>query len=279
MKIGFQQTALGDVVLDKCFAIAKRTGAEGVGLCYRTSTEASYLGDARHIAKIRALAERMDLTVTGLHLGVLCNEPSLIGTAGQIAQSQELILRAIATSAQLGCPDVIVPFFGRNRIELPAEFNAAGAAMSDLATAAGDHGVVLAVESTLHLNQLRELLDWCGSEFVKVCLDIGDVTACRHDPTHMIRGLEVQNLAQVHVKDVRIERNLPPDFNVRLGYGDVGFPRVANALRSVNYEGWIVLETPPGDEHGNIVASNIEFVQRLFPLRQPQESVIVNSRI
>jgi sugar phosphate isomerase/epimerase len=279
MRIGFQQTALGDVVLDKCFAIAKRAGAEGVGLCYRTSNEASYLGDTRHIAKIRTLAERMGLAVTGLHLGVLCNEPSLIGTAGQIAQSQELIRRAIATSAQLGCPDVIVPFFGRNRIELPAEFDTAGAAMSDLAASAGDHGVVLAVESTMHLNQLRELLDWCGSEFVQVCLDIGDVTACRYDPTHMIRGLEVQNIAQVHIKDVRIERNLPPDFNVRLGYGDVGFPGVANALRSVNYEGWIVLETPPGDEHGNIVASNVEFVQRFFPLRQPQESVIVDSRI
>ncbi len=264
MRIGFLQTALGDIDLAKCFSTAKRSGAKGIGLCYRTPSEANFLMDDRYTTKIRDLSERYGVAVTGLYLGVLCAQPSLIGTSGQIAQSQELIRRAITTSAQLGCPNVIVPFFGRNRIELSKEFETAGEAISDLSSPAEYHKVVLAIESSMHLNQIREFLDWCGSDYVKVCLDIGDITACRYDPTDMIQGLETWDIAQVHIKDVRIEKGLPPDFNVRMGRGDVCFQSAANALRSVNYEGWVVLETPPGDEKGIIAASNVQFVQEYF---------------
>ncbi len=273
MRIGIQQTAFGDLGLAKCFLHARRAGAEGVGLCYRTPEEAQALGDPGHILKVRSLAERLNLAITGLHLGVLCAEQALIGPASLIARSSELVRRAIATAAGLGRPDVIVPFFGRNRIELPKEFEAAGAAMSDLAEVAEDHGIALAVESSLHLGQLQQLLAGCGSDCVKACLDTGDVTACRHDPASMILGLGRDNLAQVHIKDARVVGGLPPDFNVRLGRGDVNFRGVANALQGLGYDAWVVLETPPGDDRGAIAAANVEYVRSLFglPRLAPQE--------
>ncbi len=273
MKIGIQQTSFGEVSLAKCFVLARRARAEGLGLCYRTVEEARSLGDPQHMLKLRSLAERFGLAITGLHLGVLCAEQSLIGPAPMVAQSQELIRRAIATAADLGGVDVIVPFFGRNRIELPKEFDTAGAAMSDLADAAEDHGVVLAVESSLHLGQLQRFLGGCGSDSVKVCLDTGDVTAGRHDPASMILGLGLANVAQVHLKDVRVESGLSPDFNVRLGRGNVDCRGVANVLQSLGYDGWLVLETPPGDGGGAIAAMNVEYARRLFrALRLPEES-------
>lgn len=264
MKIGIQQTAFGDIGLAKCFIRARRAGAEGLGLCYRTPEEARALGDPRHLRKVRSLAERFNLSVTGLQLVVLCADQSLIGPAPLIAQSAELVRSAIVASAELGKPDVIVPFFGRNRIELPKEFETAGAAMSDLAEVAEDHGVTLAVESSLHLGQLQQFLAGCGSDFVKVCLDTGDVTACRHDPANMISSLGSADIAQVHLKDVCVASGLPPDFNVRLGRGNVNFRSVASALQGVGYDGWAVLETPTGDDRGAIVTANIEYARSLL---------------
>jgi len=271
MRIGIQQTALGEVSLAKCFARAKRAGAEGIGLCYRTAEEACCLGDPRHVLKVRSLVERFGMGVTGLHLGALCADPFLIGPAPLVAQSSELVCGAIAAAVELGRPDVIVPFFGRNRIELPEEFRTAGAAMSELAEVAEDEGVALAVESSLHLGQLQQFLAGCGSDFVKVCLDTGDVTACRHDPASMIPALSSANIAQVHLKDVRVVSGLPPDFNVRLGRGNVDFRGVAGALHGVGYDGWVVLETPPGDDRGAIAAANVEYARSLLGmLRSPQ---------
>ena len=268
MRIGIQQTALGKVSLAKCFSRARRAGAEGIGLCYRTADEARGLGDARHVSTLHSFVERFDVSIAGLHLGVMCEDAWLIGPAGLIAQSQQLVRQAIATAAELGCPDVIVPFFGRNRIELPTEFDTAGAAMSELAETAEEQRVVLAVESSLHLGQLQQLLAGCGSDFVKVCLDTGDVTACRHDAASMISALGAHDIAQVHIKDVRIVSGLAPDFNVRLGRGDVPFRGVANALQSVGYDGWVVLETPPGDDNGSIAAAHVEYARKLFRILQ-----------
>ncbi len=264
MRIGMQQTCFGDVSLAKCFVGARRAGAEGIGLCYRTADEARCLGDPRHLQKVRSLAERFDLAVTGLYLGILCADESLIGPAPVISQSSELVRRAIAASAELGGPDVIVPFFGRNRIELPKEFETAWTAVSELAEFAEDHGVTLAVESSLHLGQLQQFLAGCGSNFVKVCLDTGDVTACRHDPANMISSLGSADIAQVHLKDVCVASGLPPDFNVRLGRGNVSFRSVASALQGVGYDGWVVLETPTGDDRGAIVTANIEYARSLL---------------
>jgi len=136
--------------------------------------------------------------------------------------------------------------------------------VSELAELAEDHGVTLAVESSLHLGQLQQFLAGCGSNFVKVCLDTGDVTACRHDPASMITGLGSTHIAQVHLKDVCVASGLPPDFNVRLGRGNVNFRSVASALQGVGYDGWVVLETPAGDDRGAIVAANIEYARPLL---------------
>ncbi|OQB79338.1 MAG: Inosose dehydratase [Planctomycetes bacterium ADurb.Bin126] len=279
MRIGIQQTALGEASLVKSFIRAARAGTEGIGLCYRTAEEARCLGDPRYVVKVRALVERFGLAVTGLHLGVLCADQSLIGPLPLIIQSQDLVRLAITVAAKLGSPDVVVPFFGRNRIELPKEFDTAAAAMSDLAEAAEDHGVTLAIESSLHLSQLQQFLAGCGSDFVKVCMDTGDVTACRHDPASMISGLGRDRIAQVHLKDVRGASGLPPDFNIRLGRGNVGFTGVANALQGVGYGGWLVLETPPGDDRGAIVAAHVEYTRRLFRAAMPSDRLAASKAL
>lgn len=284
MRIAIQQTALGDIPIEKCFAAAARSGVEGIGLCCRTADEVDGLGNAGRVSKLRTLAERSGMWISGLHLDALCEDASLIGPAGMIAQSQARIRIAMAAAVKLGRPDVVLPFFRRNRIELPKEFATAVEAVSELADFAKDLGVVLAVECSLHLEQLQQFLLSCESDYVKACLDTGEATACRHDAASMVHGLYTENIAQVHVKDVRVVRGLAPDFNVRLGRGDVPFQTVANALQSAGYDGWLVVETPPGDDHGAITAAHIDYTRKVFglsplpPVRRPPEEPCYNTQ-
>ena len=268
MKTAFLQTVLGEVEFSQCLDTIVQAGAEGVGLCYRTAEEAARLGDPAYAAEIGALVNRAGAAVCGLHLGVLCETPALIAP-GEILRSQELIRRAVDTASHLGGPDVIVPFFARNRIEFPKEFDAAKKALSDVAPMAEDHGVVLAIESTMHLDQLQAFLDWCGSEAVKACVDTGEIRACRYDPTGMIVALGRQQIAQIHLRDVRVAKHVAPDFNVRLGGGDVNFDSIAHALRSLEYDGWLVLETPPGDGGVAFASGCVHWARRLLSPRLP----------
>ncbi|NLW85712.1 MAG: sugar phosphate isomerase/epimerase [Planctomycetes bacterium] len=271
MRIGIQQTAFGETSLEESLSRARLAGAEGLGLCYRTQEEALALEDPRYILKTRSLFERFELSITGLHLGVLCLDQSLIGPAPVVSRSVNLIEKALTAAAQLGKPDVIVPFFGKNRIELPKEFDTAGMAFSTVAQAAEDLGVTLAIESSLHLGQLQQFLAGCGSDFVKVCLDTGDVTACRHDPVSMISGLGLSGIAQVHFRDVRLASRTPPDFNVRMGRGNVDFRGVAGMLHALGYDGWVVLETPPGDDDGQIVSLHVDDARNLLAQGRDRE--------
>ncbi len=263
MRIGINQKSLGTTDVNQLFARAKKVQVQGIGLNYEDKKQAKKLADTEHIDQLNSLVDANSIAITGLHLGVLCESPSLL-LGANVPASQEVILQGMRMSQKLGKPDVIVPFFGQNRIEFPKELETVTRAIEELVESAEEMDVVIAIESTLHLNQIQSLVADCGSTHVKAVVDVGEWTACKYDVGGMIRGLELEEISQVHVKDVRKEKGLPPDYNVRLGRGDVRFSEVASALSAIKYDGWVVLETPPGDDDGEIVNWSVGFVKELF---------------
>ncbi|HPL79697.1 MAG TPA: sugar phosphate isomerase/epimerase, partial [Burkholderiaceae bacterium] len=147
---------------------------------------------------------------------------------------------------------------------------AAVACLQELAEDAHD-GVSIAVEGPFGYEQVRDLLTSIDRPQVKFCYDTGDAAAARHDSIGMVRNLGADRIAQVHFKDVNLSVQ-PPDFAVRLGRGDVRFDAVMFALRSVMYDGWVVLETPPGDKDGQIVALHAEDARGILARGQDKES-------
>ena len=265
MQAGIVHNALGATDLAEAFARAGEIGFDGLEVFYSSAEDAALLSADGHAEALRGYARRAGVRIEGMAMAFLCGSRSLIGDAGQIEQTQTHVLQALMVAAEADCPMVMVPFFGQNLIETEDELQRAADALLDLADAAEASGVVLGVESTLNCHQEQSLLDHVGnSDFVKIYADTGNDTARKFDPPTNIRRLGPGALCGVHFKDVRLKAGEPPDYSVALGEGDVDFAAVVNALRAVNYDGWIVLETPKGQDPLASARANLAFTRELL---------------
>ncbi|HNX25790.1 MAG TPA: TIM barrel protein [Phycisphaerae bacterium] len=264
MKIGIQQTSLGEVGLNRCFSAARLSGITGINLCYNTEEEANDLTSKKHLATINVLQKNFKVAPTGLYMGCLNCFESLIGSAESVAKARKMVTDAITAAHAIKCGTVILPFLGRSKIELTDEMLRACNALSILAETAEDYKINLAVITSLTAEQTEMLLGNIGSDYVKICFDIGVAVACRFDAGCMLRRFGSQKIAQVFLKDVWCNTGMPPEFNVRLGRGDAPLSSIAQSLKAIGYDGWVILDTPPGDKSSTIVNSNVEFTKQLL---------------
>ena len=125
---------------------------------------------------------------------------------------------------------------------------------------------MLALESSLVFDQLRFLLDHLAhSNHVKVCYSTANALARKTDVVTFIRDLGREAIWQVHFNDVRMgEEGTAPDFNVQPGQGHVDFPAVVRALRAIEFDGWVLIATPPGDDPPADCRSSVEFLRKLL---------------
>jgi sugar phosphate isomerase/epimerase len=266
MRVGLLSTSTGTVDLDAAFALAHQAAAEGVEVVYGGEKGPQALDHwSAEAQRLTALAKQHHVALAGLNLALLCDHPSLVTPGRRTARSQQIVHDAltVASAAQAGV--VLIPFFGHNAIETQDHLNRAAAALADLVDGAEEAGVVLGIESTLNFDQQQFLLDHLGnSPFAKVYYDTGDALARKLDAPTGIRELGRERIVQVHLKDVRIAEGRPPDFAVALGEGNMDFRAVAQALRAVGFDGWVILETPPGNDPAESARRNISFARQLL---------------
>jgi hexulose-6-phosphate isomerase len=90
--------------------------------------------------------------------------------------------------------------------------------------------------------ELRQFIDSFDSPRVRSYLDVGNVVASGY-PEHWVEILS-HRIVRVHVKDYRRVVGSINGF-VDLLSGDVNWPEVVGALRSVGYDGWVAAEMVP----------------------------------
>ena len=108
------------------------------------------------------------------------------------------------------------------------------------AAAGVERRVSLLYEGTLDAEAIRRLA--ARSFALSSCcyFDTANVVTRAMDTATELRGLG-ELVKRVHLKDARAKvGDCPP------GLGRVDFASTARALDEIGYEGWIVLETPPG---------------------------------
>jgi len=265
MRLGVLNTVVGGEPREESFARAAKAGSEGVEIQYGNAKDARTLSRKKLAAEMRKLAESSGLEIPSLSLGFLCKKPSLVGTPEDVTKAQEQIATAISVAGEIGAGVVLVPFFGKNTIEVATELNRAVEALQDLSEKAEDAGVAIGVESKLHSAQRQFLLDsLAAANSVKIYYDTGNALSRKVDVPTDIRDIGRDHIAQIHFKDVRITEGSPPDFNVALGQGSVDFRAVVRALRAVGYDGWIILETNPSRDPIAETTADLEFVRNLI---------------
>jgi sugar phosphate isomerase/epimerase len=117
--------------------------------------------------------------------------------------------------------------------------------------------VTLCFEGSLAAPAVLGLAERAGSPAFGVTFDLANPIVAGLDPPQEARAL-APLIRRVHVKDTRERRG-----DCRPGEGRVDFAACAGALDEIGYDGWLVLETPPGPPEA--VARDLAFTRAAFP--------------
>jgi L-ribulose-5-phosphate 3-epimerase len=229
---------------------AARCNLDGVELGMGGPAEKLHLADPAARKKIKEQLKALNLAVSSLSLDLLNGRPM-----ASDPQAPAWLEQTIEAANDFGAQGILIPFFGKGELK-PADYDALVPRLKSAAPKAAAVGVVLGLENWLTAKENLEILDRVGSDAVRVWYDIGNSTVAGHDVPAELRQLKGR-LCMIHFKD-------GPNY---LGEGKVKMEPVAEALKAIDYQGWIVLETScPSKDAAADCNRNATFVRKLLGL-------------
>jgi L-ribulose-5-phosphate 3-epimerase len=258
MKFGFRDNMLGsDLPLDEKFARAAKLGLDGVEILIGENYREHDLWQPGGPQRVRQLQQRQGLATSSLSLGGWQKRDFRQTDSGLREEGQRMLKESIQWCRELGARVLLIPFFGdrpltAEDIENPQLIRG----FREAAPLAERMGVRLAIECTLSAPELRRLLESISSAFVGVYYDLANSTGRGYVPADEIRQLG-DRIHMIHLKDTDRQP---------LGQGRVDWPAAIDAIQAIGYDGWLVLETPGGDDPLEAGRRNLEFAHRAFTL-------------
>jgi sugar phosphate isomerase/epimerase len=245
---------VADVLLcDDVFACAADVGFAGVEVVVAQDD----LARPDLLAGLLAARERSGVAVPSLILGGHNVDGGLADPDTAVAaRAFTEVLAAVEWAHPLGADVVLVPFFLAAE---PADEDAierCTGAFGELCPTAERAGVTLCFEGSLAAAELLRLAERIGSPAFGCYFDPANLVVAGLDPPTEARALGPL-IRRVHLKDTRERRG-----DCRLGEGRVDFAACARALAAIRYDGWLVLETPPGPAAE--VARDLSFARSAF---------------
>ena len=238
---------------EKTFVRALRLGFAGIEVdLSRDDFSNGRLDALRHAKAGTGLA--VPSIVLGEHSdrGGISDADSLVAE-----QARDDVAQAIEWAAELGADVILLPFFGRAELVDENDVERAVGAFRPLGEVAGERGVVLCYEGTLPATRIRRLADGIASRAFGCYFDLANPVARGLDSASEIRTLD-ELVQRVHFKDTRVSPgDCPP------GLGRVDYAASFEALCEIGYDGWVVLETPPGPPE--LVGRDLAFARSVFP--------------
>jgi len=253
MKYGIRDGMLG-APLETMFAVAKEIGFDGVEYCTNRDYESSLLWEAGGPERLKGLADADGVAVSSLSPGIFSSMHPALPEAEKRAEGQKALTHIIEVCPKLDTHDILVPMFPRDFKEWPDEtWTLLVEGFKPLAETAEKHGVVLDLETTFDADSLQMIIDRIGSDCVKVYYDTANQLNRGYDIVAELRQLG-DLVGMIHAKDTDRQN---------LGGGKVDFDGVDAAIRDIGYDGYIVLETPTGDDPNAANAQNLAFIKKL----------------
>jgi len=215
------------------FADAKKAGMEGVEIGVGGAADKLNITDPAARQKYKDMIKDTGIVVSSLSMDLMNGHPT-----GTDPMAPAWLAQTVEAAGDLGAAGILLPFFGKaHLLDEKKEFKKEAAAglvsrLKEIAPAAKKAGVVIGVECTLSAKQFLDLLDRVGSDSIGAYYDTGNSTGAGLDVPGDIRALKGR-LAMIHFKDG----------GSYLGEGKVKMEPVAEALKAIDYKGWIVLET------------------------------------
>lgn len=198
----------------------------------------------------------------GLELPSLC--PSFLNLKAGLTSDHEndrirtrrQLEELITAADDVGASTILVPFFEEANMEGCRE--RVGAELRKVMPTAEAAGVTLALETSLPASDDLELLDNIDSSAAAVYYDVGNAEWFGYDPAKELVELG-DSTEMIHIKD-----GCRGHSDALLGEGTVDFERVSEALSTIDFDGWLVLETAYKNEPLEDAKRNLRYLRRVI---------------
>ncbi|MFC1479248.1 sugar phosphate isomerase/epimerase family protein, partial [Planctomycetota bacterium] len=138
-------------------------------------------------------------------------------------------------------------------------------AMKELASAAEDHKVILAVENHGGVPGLGEeqvkIIEEVNSPFLRATVDVGNYMSCGQDPVEG-SSLAAPYCAYVHFKDMK--KSSQGLESCVVGEGDVDHAGCLEVLNKAGYNGYVALEYEGSEDEREGVRKSVAFMHEVM---------------
>lgn len=245
----------GDWNIEEKFVLAKEAGFTGFEIDLSEDGPVNLNSTPQDLREFRALSEKHGLELSGLMSFLYWGANAASADPSVRDKAAKILARQIECAEQLGIDTILVvpgavgvDFIpGAETVRYDVAYERATDFIQAAIPAAEKSGVTIAVENVWNKFLLSPLemcafVDQFGSKNVGVYFDVANSLAFGY-PEHWIEILG-SRIKRVHFKDYR--RNVATvDGFCDLLSGDVNWPAVMAALRTVGYDGWATAEMIP----------------------------------
>ena len=256
MKVGIVDRAFGEAGETSAFAAAERFGFEGLRV--QITRDQLRSRDRARLERLDRARSSTGLAIAGLELADQCEAGGILSSDPDLVRAGEKeIVAALDWAEALDTRILILPFWGRSKIDTSVRFDRAATVLGPLCMAAAARRIKLAVEATLTVDQYVELADRIDSDALTWCFDPANEVWLGHDPGADIRALG-RRITLVDLKDIEESAG-----DRVFGRGRTDFADVAAALNETGYDGWLIVEQSNLDHLPQVVQA----VRAVFALR------------
>jgi L-ribulose-5-phosphate 3-epimerase len=200
--------------------MAKKIGLDGVQVDFGSAGNTLPLFDADLQKKFLDEAQKQDIEIASLAMGVLNNIPYKSDP-----RAQKWVSDGIDVCRTLGVNVVLLAFFGNGDLKNDSKgTDVVVEQLKRVAPKAEKAGVYLAVESWLSANEHMDIIERVGSKNVKVYYDVANSHKAGYDIYKEIRQLG-KNICEFHAKD----------YDDLYGKGSIDFVKVREAMDDIGY--------------------------------------------
>lgn len=234
----------------------RQAGLEGVEVGVGDAAERLEIADPKVQARYKEEMQKTGLPICSLMMGLFNGYP--LATDPRASAWME---QSIDAAHVLGAKVILLAFFSNgdlldaNERVKQADVDEAVKRIKAAAPRAKDAGVILGIENYLNGEQNARILDRINHESVQLYYDVYNTgTTKRHNVPADIKRLQGR-IAQFHFKNG--DKYLDDE--------KAKFEPIAAAIKEIDYQGWIVLETssPSGDPVAD-AKRNGDYVRSLF---------------
>lgn len=284
VKFGIRQKSL--MLPDKNFIIsAKKLGFDGVELNTIKHYFKDRLCNCDEVNRIKELSIDTKIEIHSVSVSAIRDFDFVLANHKEFAFMLRIIDHLAKVGSKIGAKYLMLPIFTVNHNTLNSKLLINR--LKKILEIAKINEVTIAFESFLSLNDLLDLLNQIDSDYLKICFDVGIATKCNYELFESIIKLR-EKIGYFHIKDSNrliASKNSNLDFfllqklrtnsdlnnssivnggtkwTIPLGEGDVDFEAIKKALKIINYKGFLVLETSPGNDPLGNASSNLSLLK------------------